>query len=118
MICIPLIQNGAKEVSDQYAYSQFNDLVNSIDSGIRSTINSTGNKVYEQDIYFPGGVTINSSTTCKTVDYCFNSDSRTTIIQKDYPIYIVTNFNYPAGWYRVKMVLENATLMAVDFMSI
>lgn len=118
VICIPLIQNGAKQISDQYAYSQFQDSVGSIDSGIRSAMNNTENRVYEEDIYVPSGVTINSSTSYNRVDYRFSSDSRTVVVHKDYPLAVLVNFNYGAGWYRIKIVPENATLMTVSFMPI
>lgn len=115
MICIPLIQNGVKQISDQYAYSQFQDLVGSIDSGIRTTINCTEHRIYEGDVYVPRGVTIDSSISHNRVTYYFNSDSTRIAIHKDYPLAVAANFNYKAGYYRIKIVSENATLIVVSF---
>jgi len=115
MICIPLIQNGVSQISDQYAYSQFQDMVRSIDPAIRTVINGTGQRYYEGDIYIPVGVTINSSISRYRVTYYFNSDSSMIAVHKDYPLAVVVNFKYKAGWYRIKIVLENATLVSVSF---
>nr|MDO8099948.1 hypothetical protein [Candidatus Njordarchaeota archaeon] len=115
MICIPLIQNGVSQISDQYAYSQFQDMVGSIDPAIRTVMNGTGQRYYEGDIYIPNGTTINSSISRNRVSYYFNSDSSSIAIHKNYPLAVAVNFNYKAGWYRIRIVSENATLVTVSF---
>jgi hypothetical protein len=115
MICVPLIQNGVKQISDQYAYSQFQDLVGSIDTGIRSVINCTDHRIYEGDIYVPRGVTINSSISLNRVTYYFDSDSARIVIHKEYPLAVAANFDYKSGYYRIRIVSENAALIVVSF---
>jgi hypothetical protein len=115
LICIPLIQNGVEQISDQYVYSQYEDMVGTIDSQIRILINSTEHATYEGDIYIPRGVTISSSTSYNEVTYYFSLDSIRTTIRKVYPLAVAVNFNYEAGWYMIKILLENTALVVVSF---
>jgi hypothetical protein len=115
LICIPLIQIGVEQISDQYVYSQYEDMVGTIDSQIRTLINSTEHATYEGDIYMPRGVTISSSTSDNEVAYYFSLDSTRTTIRKVYPLAVAVNFNYEAGWYRIKILLESTTLVVVSF---
>jgi hypothetical protein len=113
MICIPLIEGGVRQAHDQYAYSQFETLINSIDSGIGIVMNSTGQKAFQEDVYVPSTVTIDSSE--NRVTYCFKSDSMATTINKEYPLNVNLSFSYPAGWYIVNIRLENSTWIIVSF---
>lgn len=113
MICVPLIECGVRQAHDQYAYSQFETLINSIDGGIGIVMNSTGQKAFQEDVYVPSTVTISSSE--NRVTYCFKSDSMATTINKEYPLNVNLSFSYPAGWYTVNIRLENSTWIIVSF---
>jgi hypothetical protein len=113
MICVPLILDGVSQISDQRAYSQFQDLVSSIDSGINAIANGTHQGDFSEDIYVPTGVTMNSSF--NEVSYNFNSTSISRSVSKEYPIPVSLSFNYPEGWYRVGFYLQNSTEVVVSF---
>ena len=113
MICVPLVLNGVSQISDQYAYSQFQDLVASIDSGINAIANGTHQGDFLRDIYVPHGVTMNSSI--NQVSYYFNSSSISRSITKEYPIAVSLSFNYPGGWYRVRLHLQNSSTVVASF---
>ncbi|WXG45679.1 MAG: hypothetical protein WED05_03150 [Candidatus Atabeyarchaeum deiterrae] len=115
MICIPLIENGFTQISDQYGYSQFQSLTSTIDSGIFMVLNGTGQQTYQGDVYVPQHVTINSSIIDHGVWYHFNSGSIDTTVFREYPIGVAISFNYMPGWYRVRIVMENSSLITVSF---
>lgn len=116
MICVPLIVDGVSQISDQYAYSQFQDLVGSIDSGIAIITNGTQQGNFLKDVYIPHGVTMNSSI--NEVSYCFDSASIKKTVNREYPIVVSLSFNYPEGWYRVSIYLRNTTMVVASFTSI
>jgi hypothetical protein len=113
MICVPLVMNGVSQISDQYAYSQFQDAVASIDSGINVVANGTNQGDFVKDIYIPQGVTMNSSI--NQVSYYFDSSSISRLVTKEYPIAVSLSFNYPSGWYRVTLHLQNSTAIVASF---
>lgn len=115
MICVPLIVDGVSQISDQYAYSQFQDLVGSIDSGIAIITNGTQQGNFLKDVYIPHGVTMNSSI--NEVSYCFDSASIKKTVNREYPIVVSLSFNYPEGWYRVSIYLRNTTMVVASFTS-
>ncbi len=113
MICIPLIENGVSQISDQYAYSQFEDLVSSLDSGINNVANGTGQVSFQKDLYIPHGVTVNS--TLNQVTFHLNSTTMRKTVNKEYPIAVNLSFNYPEGWYRINIHLQNSSIVIVSF---
>ena len=113
LVCVPLIEGGAKQARDQFANSQFESFVSSIDSGIAMVLNSSGQKAFQEDALVPSTVTVNSSM--NRVTYYFSSDSVTNCINKDYPINVNSSFNSPSGWYRIRIWLASPTLIAVNF---
>lgn len=114
MICVPLIENGVSQISDQYAYSQFQDLVASIDSGINNVANGTGQVSYQKEIYIPPGVTMNSSS--NQVTFHFESTSMKKTVNREYPIAVNLSSNYPEGWYSINIYLLNSSIAIVSFM--
>jgi hypothetical protein len=115
MICIPLIQNGVEQISDQYAGSQFRNMTTAIDSEIRSLIDNATHSTYQGDIFVPQGVTINSSIKNNEVSYYFSSNSTKIAIHKVYGLAVAVNFDYDAGWYRIKISLDKTMLVVVSF---
>lgn len=113
MICVPLIKNGVSQISDQYAYSQFQDLVSSIDSEINNVANGTGQVSFQKDVYIPHGVTMNSLL--NQVTFCFDSSSIRRTVNKEYPIAVNLSFDYPEGWYRIDIHLQNSSTVIVSF---
>jgi hypothetical protein len=114
MICVPLIENGVSQISDQYAYSQFQDLVASIDSGINNVANGTGQVSFQKEVYVPTGVTMNSST--NQVTFHFESTSMRKTVNKEYPIAVILSSNYSEGWYSINIYLLNSSMAIVSFM--
>jgi hypothetical protein len=115
MICVPLIVDGMSQISDQYAYSQFQDLVDTIDSGIAIITNGTQQGNFLKDVYIPHGVTMNSSI--NEVSYCFDSGSIKKTVNREYPIVVSLSFSCPEGWYRVNIYLQNTTMVVASFTS-
>ncbi len=113
MICVPLIENGVSQISDQYAYSQFQDLVVSIDSGINSVANGTRQVSFQKDVYIPPGVTMNSSS--NQVTFHFDSTSMRKTVNKQYPIVVNLNSDYREGWYSINIYLQNFSMVIVSF---
>ncbi|WXG42965.1 MAG: hypothetical protein WED04_02650 [Promethearchaeati archaeon SRVP18_Atabeyarchaeia-1] len=113
MICMPLIEGGITQVHDQYAYSQFKDLIDSIDNGVNKVVNDSGQNAFQKDIYVPSTVTVKSSM--NVVSYYFSSSSITSTIYREYPVNVDVCFNYAAGFYRVHIAWENSTWIAVVF---
>jgi hypothetical protein len=113
MICVPLIENGVSQISDQYAYSQFQDLVSSIDSGINNVANGTGQVGFQKDVYIPRGVAINSSS--NQITFRFDSSSMRKTVNREYPIAVNLSFNYPEGWYSIDIYLQNLSMVIVRF---
>ena len=115
MICVPLIVDGVSQISDQYAYSQFQDLVVSVDSGIIIIANGTQQGSFLKDVYVPHGVTMNSSA--NRVNYYFDSGSIKRIVSKEYPVTVQLSFNLSEGWYRLSVFMQNSTTVIVNFIS-
>jgi hypothetical protein len=113
MICVPLIINGVSQVSEQYAYSQFQDSVSTIDSGIEAIANGTLPGGFSKDVYIPNGVTMSSSM--NQVTYSFDSSSMNRSIIKEYPLIVSLVFDYPEGWYSVRIYLQNSTTIVASF---
>jgi hypothetical protein len=113
MICVPLIENGVSQISDQYAYSQFQDLVTSIDSGINNVANGTGQVSFQKEVYVPTGVTMNSSS--NQVTFHFESTSMRKTVNKEYPIAVNLSSNYSEGWYSINIYLLNSSMAIVSF---
>jgi hypothetical protein len=113
MICIPLIESGIQQTSDQYNYSQFETVISSIDNGISMVLNSTGQKAMQEDLYVPSTVVINSSL--NVVNYYFLSSSITKSISRNYPMNVDIAFGYGAGWFSVNIFLQNSTWIKVSF---
>jgi hypothetical protein len=116
MICVPLIVDGMSQISDQYAYSQFQDMVGSIDSGILIIANGTQQGDFLKDVYIPHGVSMNSSI--NEVSYCFNSSSIKKTISREYQVVVNLSFSLQEGWYRIRIYLQNSTTAIVSFASI
>jgi hypothetical protein len=111
MICVPLIMDGVSQISDQYAYSQFQDLVGFIDSGINNVANGTGQAIVQKEIYIPHSVTMNSSL--NQVTFSFDSSSIKRTVNREYPINVKLGFNYPEGWYRISIYLQNSSIAII-----
>jgi hypothetical protein len=113
MICVPLIVNGVSQISGQYAYSQFQNSVSTIDSGIEAIANGTLQGGFSENVYVPNGVTMSSSL--NQVTYTFDSSTMNRTIIKEYPLIVSLVFSYPEGWYSVRIYLQNSTTVVASF---